>query len=477
MADARQGNAEGAAKTKKVARMDAHGPKLSLVFHVGGEVLVRALPERGVLDIGRDAECAIVIESAAMSRRHARLEIDDGALAIEDLASTNGTRVRGRALEPGERRELAMGDVIELGEDVVAFVRGGSVEASALVRAPARAKDGEGAAAARPAIVRDARMLELYRLLGVVAPSPFCVLILGETGVGKDVFAEWIHQRSPRAKGPFVRINCAALGETLLQSELFGHEKGAFTGAVASKPGLFEAADGGTLLLDEVGDLPAATQAMLLRVLESGEVTRLGSVRPRRVDVRFVAATNRDLHDAVERQTFRADLFFRLSGVVVTIPPLRERPDDVLPLAEHFVGEAAKRLQRRPPELSASAAAKLRAHAWPGNIRELKNVLERALLLAPAGPIDAEQIDLAAARGPASHAPPRIADPPMPAAGSMDAEGSFRDRVKSLERARILEALEKCGGNQSRAAKMLGIPRRTFVKRLDEYGVTRPRKE
>jgi two-component system response regulator AtoC len=466
--------------TKEAPRIVARDPRFVLILQHGREVTTRPLPDSGSIDLGRDASCSIAIEDDSVSRRHCR--IDCGSrLWVQDLGSRNGTRVLGRTLAKNERVELFAGNVLELGS-VVAFVQRGPIDDLPTPRNEERSGAGTGAGperVTRPSILRDSRMHELYALLDVIAPSPFCVLILGETGVGKDVFAEALHHRSSRAKKPLLRLNCAALAESILEGELFGYEKGAFTGAVSAKEGLFEAADGGTVFLDEVGDMPLTTQARLLRVLENGEVMRLGSTRTKRVDVRFVSATHRDLQGLCANQQFRPDLYFRLSGVVVTIPPLRERHDDIASLAEHFVSEAGRRLGRSEVRIAPGALDRLHAYPWPGNIRELRNVLERAVLLAKGGLLEPVHLDAMASAAGEQAGPQeavavatRLASTPAPAGES----GTFRETVRELERERILEALEKCAGNQSRAAKMLGIPRRTFVKRLDVYGIARPRK-
>ena len=316
-------------------------------------------------------------------------------------------------------------------------------------------------------IVSDPQMQSLHRLVEQVAVSPISVLLLGETGVGKEVFAQALHRASPRASGPFVEINCAALTETLLESELFGHEKGAFTHAQAAKPGLLELADGGTLLLDEVGDMPLGIQAKLLRVLESSELRRVGGTKTKTIDVRFVAATNADLENQVAAGTFRRDLFYRLNGVTIVIPPLRERLAELEPLAEMFIARAWTK-HAPAPALAADALALMRKYSWPGNIRELKHMMERAVLLCGDGPIKTEHLPaeklrmtvMTSRRAPSDLGfviPPR--------------------RTPEEEQQRIVEALERCGGNQTLAARLLGISRRTLVNRLDEYQLERPRKK
>jgi transcriptional regulator with PAS, ATPase and Fis domain len=252
-----------------------------------------------------------------------------------------------------------------------------------------------------------------------------------------------------------LRLNCGAFTEQLLESELFGHQKGAFTGADAHKPGLLETAHGGSVLLDEIGELPARLQVKLLRVLEERRVLPVGAVKPRAIDVRFVAATNRDLEAEIARGAFRRDLYFRLAGATLLIPPLRERVGEIEELALRFLGDAA----RPAPSLSPAALVLLKRHGWPGNIRELRNVMECAALLATGGVVGPEHLELRAAEL------PRIAPPPL----GLDDE-------RARERERIIDALQECAGNQSRAAKRLGISRSTLVARLDEFRIPRPRR-
>jgi two-component system, NtrC family, response regulator AtoC len=327
------------------------------------------------------------------------------------------------------------------------------------------------ASGAAGVIVADARMKELYALAERAAAGMINVLILGETGVGKEVLADFIHQRSARRGRPFLSVNCAALAESLLESELFGHEKGAFTGAGQAKVGLLEAADGGTLFLDEVGETSLQLQAKLLRALETRQVLRVGATRPRAVDVRFLAATNRDLEEEVAAKTFRQDLYFRLNGISVMIPPLRERADEIEPLAKLFLGSIAEGLRRSPPRISPEALGWLRAYPWPGNIRELRNVMERALLFCSGDEIGLKDLPSEKRQRP-SLAPPTGAAPsnnvPLPWTAQA---------ARDAERQAIIEALARCAGNQTRAAELLGIPRRTFCTRMKEYNLPRPRTE
>jgi transcriptional regulator with GAF, ATPase, and Fis domain len=397
--------------------------------------------------VGRAEECDVVVNDASVSRIHATIARSPSS--IEDNGSRHGTVVMGQRLRRGERAPLPLGAVIELGQTTLVLVR------AAAASAPS-SHQGDF-------VVADAAMRALHDTLGMIAQSPLPVLLQGETGTGKEVFAREVHARSPRASRALVSLNCAAVPESLLESELFGHERGAFTGAVHPKPGLFEAADGGTLFLDEVGDMAATTQAKLLRVLESGEVTRVGSVRPKRVDVRIVAATNRDLSARVEAGLFRADLLYRLNGFVLTLPPLRERLDDVVPLATLFARRIAERLGREAPAFAAGALEAMRRYAWPGNVRELRHVVERAVALCGAGRIvEIEHLML----------PKSGLDPATPAVVHQGGAAGPHDD----ERARILEALRQAYGNQTEAAKALGISRQTLLKKLDRLGVGRPRK-
>jgi two-component system NtrC family response regulator len=306
-------------------------------------------------------------------------------------------------------------------------------------------------------ITRDPKMTRICRTIDKVAPSTVTVMLLGESGTGKEVLAQRLHHAS-RRHGRFVPINCAAIPENLLESELFGYERGAFTGALGAKPGLLEAADGGTVFLDEIGELPLPLQAKLLRVVELREVTRVGALRPRRIDVRFVAATNRDLEQAIATGQFRQDLYYRLNGVSLSVPPLRERSNEIEPLARLFLEEACARFAVDVPALSAAALSALQGYAWPGNVRELRNAIDRAVLLATERVIEPKHLGLPLHDpGPRRHTSSDELGPDAP------------------ERERILRGLEACGGNQSRAADLLGIPRRTLVRRIAQLGLRRPR--
>jgi len=302
------------------------------------------------------------------------------------------------------------------------------------------------------------------------APTRSTVLVTGETGTGKELVAGLIHRLSPRAPGPFVQVNCAALPETLLESELFGHERGAFTGAERARAGRFEQADGGTLFLDEVGDMSPAIQAKVLRVLQDQHFHRLGGTRPLRTDVRIVAATNHDLEKAIAAGRFREDLYFRLAVIGIELPPLRERPEDVPLLAEHLLAELSHELGRPGRSFTPEALERLRTHPWPGNVRELRNLVERAVLMADSPCIGPEDLVLVAPQGPEPDAAP-----PRPAArpGSRDPAGR-EPTLEEVEREAVLGALRRSGWVQKEAARRLGISRRKLNYMIRRMGITHP---
>jgi two-component system, NtrC family, response regulator AtoC len=556
----------------------------------------RPLPQSGTVTIGRSSTAELVVNDPSLSRHHAVIHVEP-VLAIEDLGSSNGTRVRGERIPPRTIVPIRLDEVVEVGSTMIVVQRrsapmrprmllahdyfeirlneecarsersGGRFGvfhlhcSSAEERAPAiqdalagalRAMDVVGlyapneyellivdaapeeveaislrvrtalaaisvsarlSAATYPNDGRDAdslmarlfgssevsaehprfadgTMRELYRLVERIAPSPICVLILGETGVGKEVMAETIHRRSARANKPLVKIHCAALSESLFESELFGHERGAFTGALEPKQGLIESADGGTVLLDEIGELSATMQVKLLRLVETRQVQRVGSVRPKEVDVRFIAATNRDLEEEVARGAFRQDLYFRLNGVSLVIPPLRERPGEIEALARSFIQRSCRAAGRSDePTLTQRALEVLRSYSWPGNIRELRNVIDRAVLLSSGRAIEPAHLPLEKMRSTfaAKVVQPETSSRPSPPAvephrtldASLEDEVTIRPARGAKDQAhrlRVLKVLEDCGGNQTHAAKKLGVSRRTLINWLDSWGVTRPRK-
>jgi DNA-binding NtrC family response regulator len=307
-------------------------------------------------------------------------------------------------------------------------------------------------------IGRSSAMQDIFATIDRVAPSRATVLLAGESGVGKDLIARAIHFHSPRADRPFVKINCTSIPENLMESELFGYEKGAFTGANTTKPGKFEQADTGTAFLDEIGDVPASIQVKLLRVLQEREFERLGSNKTRRIDVRIVAATNQDLRAALEQGTFREDLYYRLNVVPLEIPPLRERREDIPFLAEHFVKRLAVANGSRVESISEAAIAKLLEYHWPGNVRELENVIERSLVLCTGTRLDAADIRMdTVPRAMKQHNGTDF----LPAGMTLD----------EYEQAIIREALRQAQGNKSQAARLLGLTRNALRYRLSQMGL------
>jgi transcriptional regulator with PAS, ATPase and Fis domain len=451
--------------------------KLGLLVSAPGGVTVVPLEGGRSFTIGRSAECDVVIDDRSVSRKHAKLTLGT-SMTLEDLGSRNGTTVQQRRLEAGHETRIGIGWVFELGDATLVLQRARDLPRASVTR-QASSSPPSGA------VVVDAAMRRLYAMLDVIAPTALSVLILGETGVGKELFAEALHRRSTRAAQPFLHLNCAALPDSILEGELFGYEKGAFTGAAQEKAGLFEAANGGTVFLDEIGELAQATQAKLLRVLESGEVLRLGSVKPKTVDVRFVSATNRDLRKAIGAGDFRSDLYFRLNGIAITLPPLRKRKDDIVPLARHFVQRTATRSDKEAPEISEGAMRALRDHDWPGNVRELRNVIERAFALCGGGSLEVEHLmlddapsleDVGALAGEGDDSDQRAESEEREEPAQPEAQASLRDDVESLYKRRVIDALKATGGNQSQAAKLLGVSRRTLITKMEQFGLERPRK-
>jgi Nif-specific regulatory protein len=312
-------------------------------------------------------------------------------------------------------------------------------------------------------------MHEVFRLMESAAASPIAVVIEGETGTGKELVARAIHRASARADTPFLAVNCAALSETLLESELFGHRRGAFTGAIQDRRGLFEAASGGTVFLDEVGEMPLPMQAKLLRVLQEGEVTPIGDNRPRPVDVRVISATNRDLTAEVAAQRFRQDLYYRLAAFPIRLPPLRSRREDVPLIADRLLLAANERHHKRIPGIEPAAMQLLMRHDWPGNVRELQNEIERAVALARDGePIAPAHLSARVTGVEPVAAPPAPEAPPPPAP---DGESPLRRARAAFEASYIADMLRKQGGNVSRTARALGLSRVMLQKKMREYGL------
>ncbi len=500
---------------------------LEIVVHSGDAPRTYPLPQRGTVVIGRATNCDVRIDEVSVSRQHVCIHVNT-TLTVEDLGSANGTMLledrglenrddatytaKGRILEAGVRTPFPLTGALRIGNALVTLERRPAGATNITMRPAAMTAETVLDVGWRPAVLQAPAMMHLYELAALAASSDICALILGETGVGKEVLAEFLHRRSNRANQTFLRLNCAALSESLLESELFGHEKGAYTGAHQTKAGLLEAADGGTVFLDEIGELTSTLQVKLLRVLEERAVWRVGSTRARPIDVRFVTATNRDLRREVSRERFRKDLYFRINGVTLQIPPLRQRLEEIEPLARFFLQQACERLGRPMPQFTAESRAHLLAYSWWGNVRELKNAMERASFLCKDGSILVQHLpaieDLS--DEPFEPEPTGVhnaiipSDIPRPGISSARYSGRFLPEGRTLpgrgqetttaipafdsrptlsdntdfvaEQQRIVEALNACGGNQTRAAQSLGISRRTLINRLDEFQVPRPRK-
>lgn len=476
----------------------------------------------GRLRVGRVAENDLVLDDPGVSRRHAELRQDeDGSYVLLDLGSANGTELNGRILTVPSR--LRDGDIVKVGAVSLSFRQAPEPERD-------ETPTGELTMVSRPPPERTVlgtsrKMTEVFRLMETAAASPIPVLIEGETGTGKELVARGIHEASRRGKGPFIAVNCAAVTESLLESELFGHRRGAFTGALQDHRGLFEAASGGTIFLDEVGEMPASMQAKLLRVLEEGEIVPVGETRPRKIDVRVISATNRDLAVEVERKGFRSDLYFRLAAFPMRLPPLRERRDDIPLLAKSALATAALRHGKRVPGFGSDALDALVGFHWPGNVRELRNEIQRAVALTRDGePIQlrhlSEKITAMAARpspeaGIAAPTPGTAGDPSMSSmrpsrveeadarldgaresgrdssAGEVDADedndttepesstlGQAAKPVRDIREARagfearfIIQVLAENGGHIGKTAQALGLSRVALHKKLKEYGI------
>lgn len=343
---------------------------LRLIVFCGGQVSSHALPRSGEVVLGRGEDAGIRIDHVTVSRRHATLQMGE-QLTVVDHGSFNGTSIGGKKLPPHVPVPVGIATILELGETMaVVQVEGGE-----------KVTGSRGLSQQAPRPELSPGMQHLLRMVDNVAQSNITVIVRGETGTGKEVIARTIHRRSPRAGGPFLRVNCGALPQDLIDSELFGHQRGSFTGAVADHRGWFERADGGTLLLDEVGELTPAAQVRLLRVLQDGTFQRVGGQRTLTVDVRVIAATNQDLRAMVATGAFREDLWYRIAVFPIRLPALRERPLDIPAMATHFALRAAERLSLAPQVPSAEDLDLLSAYAWPGNIRELASVIERAAIL------------------------------------------------------------------------------------------------
>jgi DNA-binding NtrC family response regulator len=409
--------------------------------------------------VGSGSDCTIVLDDPHVSSRHAELAWSPAGIVVRDLGSRNGTRVANIAVKEvvlSSEAEITVGTTklrLDLGGELVEL--GGL---GLLAREPVRDEDLSGVPARfGGAVGSSATMRKLFALLGRVAPSNLTVTLVGETGTGKDVLAHAIHEASPRADGPFVVFDCAAAQPSLIESELFGHEKGAFTGAVSARVGVFERAHHGTLFIDEIGEMPLDLQPKLLRALEARKVKRLGGAGERLFDVRIVAATNRDLGKQVEAGRFRQDLYFRLSAAILRVPPLRDHLEDIADLVAHFLVQEKKSLVVTP-----SALAALRSHPWPGNVRELKNVVHAAAAMASGTELDVKDLVFFETAG----APTVLAPATVAGSAGVAIVGSS---LKEQEKAAIQHALQAHGGNRTHAARSLGIAISTLYTKIKKY--------
>lgn len=446
-------------------------PRIVLSSNHAGTPVTRLLSPGTPLIVGRAPAAGMRIDDPTLSREHARFLLSGSRVLVEDLGSKNGTFFAGGRVT---RVELSIGDEIVLGSVALQVqalgAQGdslGSIRApveSGPAQLPAREEGPEGA------LIAGQAMRPVLETVASVATSRIPVILHGETGTGKEVLAQLIHESGPRKGRRIVRVNCGAIPKDLVESTLFGHERGAFTGALQQQRGVFEEADGGTVFLDEIAELPPAAQASLLRVLEVGAFSRVGSSREIQVDVRIVAATHRDLEAMAEEGTFRSDLYYRLSGVVIELPPLRERQDEIEPLARRFLHAANKANGRRVEGISPETLALLEAYSWPGNVRELRNVIERAVVVTQGALIGPEDLPARVrAGGRSSEAGASKASVP----GALEPEQA-RDKVHQFEARMLQEALAATGWNRAEAARKLGMPVRTLSYRLKVLGVKKP---
>ena len=392
----------------------------------------RHMPAREFI-IGHHAACDIAVADPYVSRRHCKMINEDGRLALIDLASTNGTYVGNTKID---RMSIPPRGAFRIGRSTIHY----RLERISEIIGPSKnTRLGN-------MIGHSKAMREVFALIERVAPSDASVCITGESGTGKELAARELHNRSPRRRGPFVAVNCGALPSSIIESQLFGHERGSFTGAVERAAGLIEQASGGTLFLDEIGEMPLELQTRLLRILEEKTVRRVGGKQELPVDLRLICATNRDLKRLVSEGRFRQDLFHRIFVVPLALPPLREHNEDIPALADHFIREISP--QGRQPALTDGATQKLMTHTWPGNIRELKNTLERTILLSEGDVIDAKEIKI------------------VPLEGHIN-EGGLRERERNI----LIATIDECNGNLSQASRKLGIARTTLQKKIKRYSI------
>ncbi len=393
-----------------------------------------------LVTIGTLPENSLVLTDPTVSRKHASVEETSGGYILRDLGSTNGTFLDGVRVREGY---LSPGSLIRLGQTEMTF---SPLEERIEILRSSLDRFGDLIGASTP-------MREVFGILERVAPTDITVLIHGETGTGKELAARALHSRSRRASGPFIVFDCGAVAPNLIESELFGHEKGAFTDAVKSRQGAFELADGGTLFLDEIGELTPSLQPKLLRALDQREVKRVGADQSLKVNVRVVAATNRDLEKEVKAGRFREDLFYRLSAVSVFLPPLRKRREDIELISGYLLTGISAEVNKKLTGLSAEAAEALKAYPWPGNARELRNVLGRAAALSDGKRIEVKDLFLSQGKK------------------TDTLEGLSGRTLEEIEKAAILATLKSVSGNKTEAAKVLGIAYSTLYEKIKKYGM------
>jgi DNA-binding NtrC family response regulator len=414
--------------------------KVRLAVITGRDAGKEAILQKSHVSIGTHTQNDLVLTDPTVSRRHAEVEEKPDGYVIRDIGSTNGTLLDGVRVREAY---LAPGSVIRLGETEIAFSR-----LEERIEHPGSNADRFG-----ELIGPSIPMREVYGILERIAPTDVTVLIEGETGTGKELAARAIHSESRRAQGPFVVFDCGAVAPNLIESELFGHEKGAFTDAVKFRQGVFELADGGTVFLDEIGELSLELQPKLLRALDRREAKRIGSDRPVNFNARVIAATNKDLESEVKAGRFREDLYYRLSVVRVSMPPLRKRKDDIALIAARLLQALSAEIGKEISGLSAESQSALAAYSWPGNVRELKNVLGRAAAMCSGARIEAKDLFLTQKRKTAT------------------LDGLSGKTLEEIEKAAIQATLKSAGGNKAEAARMLGIAYSTLYEKMKKYGM------
>jgi transcriptional regulator with PAS, ATPase and Fis domain len=425
-------------------------PKCAITVKSGPDAGKEIRVEAPLIRIGTAPDCQLVLTDGTVSRVHCEIELVEEGYLLHDQSSTNGTFVGGLRVK---EVYLTPGSTFTLGSTTIEFR---PLAERVEVMLSERDRFGK-------VLGRSVKMREIFHFVEKVASKDVTILLAGETGTGKEVLAESIHEESLRRGAPFVTIDCGSIPEQLVESELFGHVKGAFTGASSDRLGAFEEADRGTIFLDEIGELPIEQQAKLLRVLEKKEIKRVGENESRKVDVRIIAATNRNLAEEVEAGRFRKDLYYRLSVVEIRIPPLRERPEDVGLLAEHILTSLAERGGRAKPKLGEDALALLVRHGWPGNVRELRNVLEKSFALAERDEISGPAVVVGSVGN----------DPSRPYSGGSPIDGtiSYSDARERFEKEYLLELLRRNDLNVSKAARVAGIHRQSLHRLLKKHGI------